>query len=327
MAEALLKVENLSVNIASAGADVVSGAHFTLSGSEIFGLVGESGCGKTLTALAVAGLLPEAAGISGGRIIFDGRDTTHISARERQSILGKDLSMVFQEPMTSLDPLMKIGRQVSESLRLHKRLSRTQIHERTLQALQTAGLADTEDLIDRYPHELSGGMRQRVMIAAAIISGPKLIIADEPTTALDVTVQSRILALLKRVNRETGCALLFISHDLGIVRGFCDKTAVMYAGKIVEYGLTEEIFTNPSHEYTKQLLDAIPSRDKKDGRLAVIPGRVPPAGEKRAACPFAPRCRAAHSECFVQVPRRVAVSPTHTAYCVNAQGEGGVSDE
>lgn len=327
MPEKLLRVEDLTVRAQTEkGAfDIVSGISFSMAPGEILGIVGESGCGKSMTALSIAGLLARNVSPSAGRILFGGRDLRALPREEIRRIQGKELSMIFQEPMTSLNPLMKIGRQVSENLRLHSGLPKREIRGRTVAALRRVGLPEPERLLGAYPHELSGGMRQRVMIALAVICRPKLIIADEPTTALDVTIQAQILGLLREINREYGCAILFISHDLGVVSQLCSRILVMYAGSIVEEGAARDIFRNPAHEYTKGLIGSIPTREMRGRRLANIPGRVPAPSEKTVGCPFAPRCGKACGKCLLRRPEPTEVSPGHWAGCIRAQRESGAA--
>jgi peptide/nickel transport system ATP-binding protein len=261
----LLEVKDLRVRFLSAAPDhyAVDGVSFSLAPGEILGLVGESGSGKTVTAMSISGLLPWRQTESRGSITLDGRELLQCSEEELLSIQGSELSVVFQEPMTSLDPVMRIGPQVEEALRLHTKLTAAQRRERALEAMTQAELPEPEKLYRKYPHELSGGMLQRVMIASAIISRPKLLLADEPTTALDVTIQTQILELLKKLNRENGMAILFISHNLHVVRKLCTRVAVMQHGKLVEEGNVEEIFRAPKHPYTKRLIAAIPTREHK----------------------------------------------------------------
>ncbi len=261
----LLNVQDLRVHFHSAAPDrfAVDGISFSLDEGEVVGLVGESGSGKTVTAMSISGLLPRRQAEAEGSITLDGSEIFRCPEAELLDILGEELGVVFQEPMTSLDPLMRIGPQVEECLRRHTRLSRSERKARALEAMAWAELDDPEGIWRRYPHELSGGMLQRVMIAAAIVSRPKLLLADEPTTALDVTIQAEILALLKRLNRERGMAILLISHDLHVVRRLCTRVLVMRRGKLVEDRPVEEIFRHPEHEYTKQLIAAIPTRDKR----------------------------------------------------------------
>lgn len=264
MAE-ILKIRDLTIHFHDAAPDrfAVNGLSFSMDEGEIVGLVGESGSGKTVTSMSISGLLPRHKVDVTGSITLGGKEIFQCSESELRGIQGKDLGVVFQEPMTSLDPVMKIGPQVEECLRIHTRLSRTERRQLALEALEQVELSDPEAVCAKYPHELSGGMLQRVMIAAAIISRPKLLLADEPTTALDVTIQAQILELLKKLNREHGTAILLISHDLHVVRRLCTRVAVMQRGNIVEKGLMEDIFHHPQHEYTKQLIAAIPTRDRK----------------------------------------------------------------
>ena len=261
----LLRVSDLRVRFhrAAPGRYAVDGVSFSREEGEILGLVGESGSGKTVTAMSVSGLLPWRQVEVSGSVSLAGRELLRCSEEELRTIQGEDLAVVFQEPMTSLDPLMRIGPQVEESLRLHTKLSPKECRERALEAMAQAELPDPAELYNKYPHELSGGMLQRVMIAAAIISRPKLLLADEPTTALDVTIQAQILALLRRLNREQGMAILFISHDLHVVRKLCGRVIVMQGGHLVEEGRVEDIFQAPRMDYTRRLIDAIPSRTRK----------------------------------------------------------------
>lgn len=248
---------------AAPGRFAVDGISFSMEEGEILGLVGESGSGKTVTAMSVCGLLPRRKCDVNGSITLSGRELLQCSATELREIQGNDLSVVFQEPMTSLDPLMRVGYQVEESLRMHTKLSKHERRECALAAMAQAELSSPEDVYKKYPHELSGGMLQRVMIAAAIINKPKLLLADEPTTALDVTIQAQVLALLRKMNEEHGMAILFISHNLNVVRGLCRNVAIMQGGKLVETGAVEDVFQNPRHEYTSRLIAAIPTRDHK----------------------------------------------------------------
>ena len=261
----LLCVNDLRVRFLRAreGRPAVDGVSFSLDEGEILGLVGESGSGKTVTAMSISGLLPRRLVEVAGSILLAGKELLQCGEDELRGIQGSDLSVVFQEPMTSLDPLMRIGPQVEESLLLHTKLGPRQRRERALEAMALAELPDPEELYEKYPHELSGGMLQRVMIAAAIISRPKLLLADEPTTALDVTIQAQILALLRKLNREQGMAILFISHDLHVVRKLCRRVIVMQGGHLVEEGGVEDIFRAPKMEYTQRLIAAIPTRDRK----------------------------------------------------------------
>lgn len=262
---AILKVQDLRVRFRDATPDrfAVDGLSFSMQEGEILGLVGESGSGKTVTAMSISGLLPKEKVQTSGSITLDGSEIFQCSDTELRGILGEELGVVFQEPMTSMNPVMRIGPQVEECLRVHTKLPKAERKARALEAMAWAELNDPEAVYRKYPHELSGGMLQRVMIAAAIISRPKLLLADEPTTALDVTIQAEILELLKRLNREHGMAILLISHNLHVVRKLCTRVLVMKRGKLVEDRPVEEIFRDPRHEYTRQLISAIPTRDKK----------------------------------------------------------------
>lgn len=264
MAE-ILKVQDLRVHFKDAAPDrfAVDGLSFSIGEGEIVGLVGESGSGKTVTAMSIGGLLPRKKAEFSGSITLDGNEIFRCTDKEMLRILGSDLGIVFQEPMTSMNPVLRIGPQVEECLRVHTKLSKAERKQRALEAMSQVELSDPETIYRKYPHELSGGMLQRVMIAAAIISKPKLLLADEPTTALDVTIQAEILELLKRLNRENGMAILLISHNLHVVRKLCTRVAVMQRGKLVEDRPVEDIFRDPQHEYTKKLLAAIPTRDRR----------------------------------------------------------------
>ena len=261
----ILKVQDLRVHFHDAAPDrfAVDGLSFSMGEGEILGLVGESGSGKTVTAMSISGLLPRRKADLGGSITLDGSEIFQCSDRELRAILGRELGVVFQEPMTSMDPVMRIGPQVEECLRVHTKLSRAERKARALEAMAQVDLPDPEGIYRKYPHELSGGMLQRVMIAAAIISRPKLLLADEPTTALDVTIQAEILELLRRLNRESGMAILLISHNLHVVRKLCTRVLVMQRGRLVEDRPVEEIFRCPAHAYTKQLIAAIPTRERR----------------------------------------------------------------
>ena len=259
---ALLKIKNLTIEFHDTvpSTKIVEDISFSMEEGEILGIVGESGSGKTQTALSVMGLLGEYARMPKGEILFQGRDILQMPREELWNIRGREIGMIFQEPMTSLNPVMTIGAQVEEAMKIHSRFNARERKERALQMMQNVELPNPQLLYEKYPHQLSGGMRQRVMIAAALVMEPKLLIADEPTTALDVTIQAQILKLLQKINREQGTAVLFISHDLGVIRHLCSRVIVMNQGKAVEQGDVQEIFRHPSREYTRKLLAAIPNR-------------------------------------------------------------------
>jgi peptide/nickel transport system ATP-binding protein len=260
----MLRVEDLSIWFEDRGTleKVVKGLSFSMDSGEILGIVGESGSGKTMTALTIAGILKKNARIESGKIAFEGKELLSLTGKELRDIQGKEISMIFQEPMTALNPTLRIGRQVEETLLLHEKMSRKERKERAFQALRDVELKDIESVYKKYPHELSGGMRQRVMIAAAVIDRPKLLIADEPTTALDVHTQEGILTLLKKLNKKYKMGILFISHNLRVVKELCSRVLVMKEGEIVEEGTAEAIFADPKTAYTRELIEAIPSRTK-----------------------------------------------------------------
>lgn len=261
----MLEIQDLHVRFHNREREAVAGVSLSIEAGEIVGLVGESGSGKTVTAMSVAGLLPRKQCEYSGKIFLDGAELLHAERDALRKIQGKDLGVVFQEPQSSLDPLTKIGPQVEEVLRVHTKLNREERRRLALEAMASVELPDVEALYDKYPHQLSGGMLQRAMIAAAVISKPKLLLLDEPTTALDVTIQAQILELLKRLNRESGISMLFISHNLNVVRKLCGRVAVMQKGLLVEEGPSGEVFLHPRHPYTQRLVAAIPTRTRKEG--------------------------------------------------------------
>ena len=318
--EAVLSLEGLTVEFARGGASYPAVKDVTLhvAPGEMVALVGESGCGKTLTALATLGLLPLGARVSRGKILLGGTELGSLAQDQWDRYRGKDLAMIFQEPMTALNPLMKVGRQVGEAARMHG-AGKEEARRRALEAMAQVGLPDPERLYEEYPHQLSGGMRQRVMIAMALINRPRLLVADEPTTALDVTIQAQIMELLQQMNRELGTAVLLISHDLGVVRRLCSRVYLMYAGSLVEWGSTEEVLASPLHPYTKGLLDSIPSWEKRGTPLSSIPGAVPALEERRSqGCPFYDRCPRRREVCQ-EKPLPLAVRGTQGARCVDAK--------
>lgn len=315
---ALLTVDNLSIAIRTRSAllPVVENVSFELNENETLGIVGESGCGKSLTALAIMGLLQGSqVRITHGSIVFDGRDLLDMPDRARRQIMGDEMAMVFQEPMTSLNPVYRIGDQIVEALKQHRTLSVVDYHKRALQLLDMVKIPEPEQRINSYPHQLSGGQRQRVMIAMALSCDPKLIIADEPTTALDVTVQKEVLDLMLDLQETTGTSIILISHDLGVVAQTCDKVAVMYRGRIIESAPTEELFAHILHPYTRGLLNSIPSIDVDIEWLDAIPGRVPTLEEDVSGCAFHPRCAFAQALCTEVLPDLQNIKPQHVARC------------
>ena len=295
----LLDVQGLGISFrASSGSlSVVRDVSFAVQPGECVGLVGESGCGKTVTGLALMGLLPLRSSRFQGRIDFSGEDLLSLSERQWRRIRGRRIGMIFQEPMSALDPIFTIGEQIGETLRTHFRIGRAEARDRAIEALSKVGIPEPATRHDAYPHELSGGMRQRAMIAMAISCEPDLLIADEPTTALDVTVQAQIMDVLGELSARSGMAMLFISHDLGLVSQTCNRIVTMYAGEVVETGTSDDMLTRPRHPYTSGLLRSLPSFTPRKARLPSIPGRVPRPGEFSEGCRFEGRCRHAASPC------------------------------
>jgi oligopeptide/dipeptide ABC transporter ATP-binding protein len=294
----------------------VNGVSFHLEEGETLGLVGESGCGKSVTSLSILRLIPQPPGrISGGPILFRGDDLLAKSEEEMRKIRGNSISMIFQEPMTSLNPVYTCGFQIMEAIRLHQRRSRSEARERAIEMLRVVGIPSPEQRVDEYPHQLSGGMRQRVMIAMALSCNPSLLIADEPSTALDVTIQAQILDLIGRLRHELGMSVLIITHDLGVVAEVADRVAVMYAGEVVEHASVEEIFARPLHPYTQGLLNSIPRLGKAMERLSVIPGTVPNPIEFPSGCAFHPRCPLADERCRNEGPPLSEQGGDHQVAC------------
>ncbi len=323
MSESLLQVEKLKTYFYIHGgvAQAVDGVSFTLQKGETLGLVGESGCGKSVTSLSMMRLVPQPPGkIVSGAIRFEGRDLLSLSEHDMRDVRGNDIAMIFQEPMTSLNPVFTCGSQIDEAVVRHQGLGRAAARKKTVDMLQKVGIPDPARRANEYPHHLSGGMRQRVMIAMALSCTPDILIADEPTTALDVTIQAQILELLTQLQQDFGMAVLMITHDLGIIAEVADRVAVMYAGKIVETGRVEEIFTDPRHPYTRGLLASVPKLNEQKERLSVIPGTVPDAVHFPQACRFSPRCPDAEAICREQQPALLQIDGGHAVACWMAQG-------
>ncbi|GHA34714.1 ABC transporter ATP-binding protein [Devosia pacifica] len=310
----LLDIEDLKITVG--GNAVIEDVSLGIAPGEMVGLVGESGCGKSVTALSIMRLLAEPPmRVAGGRILFENEDVLEYSERALEKLRGDRISMIFQEPMTSLNPVFTIGEQIAETLLLHREISSSAAEARAVELLERVGIPGPSAALRRYPHQLSGGQRQRVMIAMALACEPKLLIADEPTTALDVTVQAQILDLIDDLRRETGMAVLLITHDLGVVSQYCDRVAVMYGGRIVETASAEDLFGHPRHRYTEALLRTIPASNPPGTDLPAIPGAVPPPGRRPSGCAFHPRCHAVVEECPRLVPD--LVGGTHRARCWN----------
>ena len=316
--DALLSVESLRVTFPAEGgiARAVDGVSFTLSAGETLCVVGESGCGKSVTALSLLRLVPKPGRIEPGSAIrFEGTDLLTLADEPLRDIRGRRISMIFQEPMTALNPVLTVGDQVAEVVRVHTKASRREAWDRAVAMLRDVGIADPAERAKQYPHELSGGMRQRVMIAMALVLDPRLVIADEPTTALDVTIQAQILDLLRAQRDRTGLALLLITHDLGVVAEMATRVLVMYAGQVVEEAPVTALFDAPTHPYTEGLLAAVPRLGQDDGRLRTIPGTVPPATAWPTGCRFRDRCVHAFDRCVIEEPALVQVATAHRARC------------
>jgi oligopeptide transport system ATP-binding protein len=314
----LLEVKNLRTYFETDDGVVkaVDGISFELKRGQTLGIVGESGSGKSVTNLSIIRLIPEPPGkIVSGEVIFNGADLMLVSSEAIRKIRGRRIAMIFQDPMTSLNPYMKISKQLMEMTQLHLGHTKTQARAHAIRMLETVGIPDAHERADSYPHEFSGGMRQRVMIAMALSCEPELLIADEPTTALDVTIQAQILELIKKLKRETGTSVILITHDLGVVAGMTDHVIVMYAGKIFEQASTSELFARPGNPYTKGLLRSVPDPTAEQGKLYQIPGLPPDVAHLKPGCPFAPRCDRVEEICRREFPPFVQLNPDHHSLC------------
>ncbi len=325
---ALLEIENLQTHFRTPDGvnRAVDGVSFKVGAGKTLAIVGESGCGKSVTAMSILRLISEPPGKIAGSIRFEGRELLSLGDKEMRAIRGNEISMIFQEPMTSLNPVLNIGFQITETLRLHQKLSRSAAEARALEMLTLVGIADAKQRLKEYPHQLSGGMRQRVMIAMALACNPKLLIADEPTTALDVTIQAQILDLMRDLQSRVGAAIILITHDLGVVAEVAEHVVVMYAGRKVEEATVADLFRSPLHPYTKGLLGAVPklgsSLEGQTTRLAEIPGMVPSLKKRITGCVFAGRCAEATTLCREAAPGLEFKAPGHIAACHHAQKEG-----
>ncbi len=314
----LLEVRNLVTEFASDAGPVrvLDDVSFKVNEGEILGLVGESGCGKSVTALSMMRLIPSPPGrIANGEVLFAGRDLLQLSDAEMRTVRGRDMAMIFQEPMTSLNPVLTIERQLTEPLTLHLRMTRTQARGRAGELLEMVGIPDVGDRLRDYPHRLSGGQRQRVMIAMALSCNPKLLIADEATTALDVTIQAQILELMLSLTRDFGTALMIITHNLGVVARYANRVNVMYAGRIREMGAADDIYAAPRHPYTIGLLDSVPRYDRTVDRLQTIEGEIPDPADLPGGCAFRPRCPWVVENCSSEEPPLMRAGPDHTSAC------------
>ncbi len=314
----VLEVRDLEVTFKTYGGTVqaVRGVNFDVYKGETLAIVGESGSGKSVTSSAIMGLIPSPPGeITRGNVQFKGKDLTKLSKKDMREIRGVDISMIFQDPMTALNPTLKIGDQLTEGIRQHQKLSKSQANEKALEMMKLVGIPNPEERLKQYPHQFSGGMRQRIVIAIALMCEPELLIADEPTTALDLTIQAQILELFEEIQKKTGVSIILITHDLGVVAKIAHRIAVMYAGKIVEIGTKREVFYQPEHPYTQGLLNSVPRLDLKGKPLAPIEGTPPDLFSPPAGCPFAARCPHAMLVCEKVVPQAEHLSETHQADC------------
>ena len=319
MSQPVLAVSELEISFATESGknSVVDGVSFSIDAGEVLGLVGESGCGKSVTAMSLVSLLPSPPSKrEKGSILLSGREIAGLSENELQKIRGAEVGFIFQEPMSSLNPVLTIGYQLTEAILLHQKISKSQSHERAVEMLNLVGVSDPEIRMKQHPHELSGGMRQRIMIAMALMCSPKLLIADEPTTALDVTIQAQILDLLNSLRKKLGMSILMITHDLGVVAETCSKVVVMYAGRIVESGPVADVFAHPKHPYTKALLASSPRGAARQSELPTIPGIVAAPSERTIGCSFAPRCVLVTEKCRVDKPQ--LTTDVHAVECWNA---------
>ncbi len=315
--KALLEVEGLVTSFPSGKAEVavVDDISFSLATGEVLALVGESGCGKSMTALSIMRLVPKPGRVTARRLWLDGKELLQLSVPEMRGVRGTSVAMIFQEPMTSLNPVVRVGLQVMEAVLLHEPVSKPAARARALELFRRVGIPDPEGRLQAFPHQLSGGLKQRVMIAMALATRPKLLIADEPTTALDVTIQAQILELLRELQRDSDTAILLITHDLGVVNELADRIAVMYAGKVAEHGSRADVLQRPSHPYTKGLLRAIPALATRGERLYEISGTVPLPKDFAKGCRFCTRCQEVFEPCRDTVPEATQLAPGHVAYC------------
>lgn len=324
MSEKLLEIKDEKLSFFTPAGEVkaLNGVSFSMNEGEVLGIVGESGSGKSVTAYSIMGLTAYPGKLIGGTIYFNGHQIEKMSEKEMRKIRGNEVSIIFQDPMTSLNPVYTIGNQITEVIRLHTGKGKKEAYDRAKELLELVGINEPTKRLKQYPHELSGGMRQRVMIAIALACEPKLLIADEPTTALDVTIQAQILELMQELRQKLGMSIIMITHDLGVVASMCERIAVMYAGHIVEYGTADEIFYEPKHEYTKGLINSIPKLSAQEiERLVPIEGQPVDLLNPPAGCPFAPRCANCMKICLREMPPKTELSDTHYSHCWLLQKE------
>jgi oligopeptide/dipeptide ABC transporter ATP-binding protein len=325
MATPELEIHNLTISFPTEKCELtaVNGISYQLHSGETLAIVGESGCGKTVNALSILRLIPSPPGnIRSGTIVFRGVDLLTLPAKELRDLRGREISFIFQDPMTSLNPVLSIGEQIIEALIQHLPIDRAEAHERAVESLRRVEIPSPEEKMHHYPHQLSGGMRQRVMIAMALVCEPKILIADEPTTALDVLIQAQILQLLEKIKKQSGMSILLITHDLGIVTEIADRVLVMYAGEIVESGPVDQVFHSPLHPYTKGLKNSVPQLgETKPTRLHEIPGNVPQLNDLPGGCSFHPRCSSAIEKCKTQKPQLQEIRPRRSASCWVVENE------
>ncbi|HVM71941.1 MAG TPA: ABC transporter ATP-binding protein [Anaerolineales bacterium] len=318
---ALLEVRDLYLEFKTSRGKLkaLNGITFTVQPGEIFGLVGETGCGKTVTGLSILRLLPRSAALVGGQVLFEGTNLLDLSRSQIESLRGSKIAMIFQDPSTSLNPVFSIGSQIERVIRQHMHVGRRQAHEKACSVLAAVGLPDVERTLGSYPHQLSGGMQQRVMIAMALSCSPHLLIADEPTTSLDVTIQAQILKLLRELQKKFAVSVILITHNLGVIAQTCDRLAVLYGGRVAETGSSRDIFNQPQHPYTRGLMNAIPRPGGRGARMATIPGTVPSNPGAMTGCAFAPRCGSAMPRCSLETPPLFTIGENHSSACFLAE--------
>jgi oligopeptide/dipeptide ABC transporter ATP-binding protein len=314
---ALLEVRDLFLEFKTSRGRLkaLNGITFDIQSGEVFGLVGETGCGKTVTGLSILRLLPRSASITGGQVIFEGVDLLTLGRSEIESVRGKKIAMIFQDPSTSLNPVFTVGSQIERVIHQHMKVTKQQAAAKALEVLAAVGLPDVERIMSSYPHQLSGGMQQRVMIAMALSCNPRLLIADEPTTSLDVTIQAQILRLLRGLQKKFDVSVILITHNLGVIAQTCDRLAVLYGGRVAESGSTRDIFNSPQHPYTRGLMNAIPRPGSRGKKMATVPGMVPSNPGAMTGCTFAPRCEFAFERCRAESPPLFEVGKGHLSAC------------